>query len=46
MSLPNHLLEEPDLCEQHGRYIPCLECMIEYDEQRADWKHDEREERT
>jgi hypothetical protein len=38
--------EEPDVCEAHGRALPCIECQVEHMEQRADWQHDERKERA
>lgn len=34
VSLPDHLLEEPDpcLCELHGHAQPCRECRWEHEE--------------
>lgn len=42
MSLPDYLLEEPDLCPDHGRELPCRECRIDVEDERADWIISER----
>lgn len=38
MSLPDHLLDEPDTCDTHGEYLPCFICRIEWAEEQADHK--------
>ena len=44
MSLPDHLLDEPDspFCQDHLRIIPCWECQVEHAEDEADRKREER----
>ena len=34
--------DEPEVCEQHGRELPCRECRLDADDTRADWEHDDR----
>lgn len=38
MSLPDHLLDPPDndVCEVHGRVLPCWECRVEWADEYAD----------
>lgn len=38
MSLPDHLLEEPDACETHGHVLPCRECRVEWVDDQAEWQ--------
>ena len=44
MSVPDHLLDEPDecLCEEHGQARPCKYCKFEHLMQRAE-EYRERE---
>jgi len=44
MSLPDHLLDDPDVCLEHSRLLPCPECRIEQADTYADWAYDERNE--
>lgn len=44
MSLPDHLLEEPDSCETHGHVLPCWECRVDWMDEYADQQiQDEKE---
>lgn len=45
MSLPDHLLEEPEYCEEHGRVLPCLACRMDAEDEWSDdfTEIDERE---
>jgi len=37
LSLPDYLLEEPEICDEHGRELPCYECRLDSLDLRADW---------
>lgn len=44
MSVPDHELDDPDYCERHGLELPCRECRRDWDDVRADWAIQERQE--
>jgi len=37
MSVANHEQDEPTVCEEHERNLPCRECLIDVEDERADW---------
>ena len=45
VSLPDHLLNEPDYCQAHGRELPCWECRVDIADTYADWVVSDRDER-
>ena len=39
MSVPDHELGEDDLCDTHGRMLPCWECRRDIEDQYAEWEY-------
>ena len=42
MSLPDHLLDEPDYCEPHGYEMPCWKCRLDRQNERAEERYQDR----
>lgn len=45
MGGPAITIPDPAYCTDHERERPCPECIVEAEDQQADWAHDERHER-
>jgi hypothetical protein len=38
--------DEPEVCEQHGRELPCRECRLDAEDRRIEWEEERRKERS
>ena len=45
MSIADHEIDEPEVCQAHGRELPCWECRVDIADTYADWVVTDRDER-